>query len=192
MFENIVKHYHNFPIKGIDFIDVIPFLQDKQTFKDVVNKLGEMVTTSNIATMEARGFLFASPLLYGNNDITNIIPLRKKGKLPHAENDLRQVTIQKEYGQDEMFYRVSDFAKCKTSDEVIEITLFDDLLATGGTAQGIANSLNKETIDINGKKYKLHVKEFIFLIEITNIPGRKILETIAPVKSLVKVAEESC
>lgn len=192
MFENIVKHYHNFPIKGIDFIDVIPFLQDKQTFKDVVDTLGEMITTANIATMEARGFLFASPLLYGNNGISNIIPLRKKGKLPHSENDLRQVTIQKEYGQDEMFYRISDFAKCKTTGEVIEISLFDDLLATGGTAQGIAHSLNKETINIDGKTYKIHVKEFIFLIEITNIPGRKVLESIAPVKSLVKVAEESC
>lgn len=192
MFDNIVKHYHNFPIEGIDFIDVIPFLQDKQTFKNVVNKLGEMVTTPNIATMEARGFLFASPLLYGDNRISNIIPLRKKGKLPHAENDLRQVTIQKEYGQDEMFYRISDFAKCKPTGNILEISLFDDLLATGGTAQGIANALNKESINIDGNTYKIHVKEFIFLIEITNIPGRDILEPIAPVKSLVQVAEETC
>lgn len=192
MFENIVKHYHNFPIKGIDFIDVIPFLQDKQVFQEVVENLSKMISTPNIATMEARGFLFASPLLYGNNSVGTVVPLRKKGKLPHAEGDLRKVIIEKEYGMDEMYYRISDFSACKPTGDVIEISLFDDLLATGGTALGIANAINQETVSIDGKLYKLHVKEFVFLIEITNLTGRNLLEKIAPVKSLVHVAEEAC
>ncbi len=192
MFENIVKHYHNFPIKGIDFIDVIPFLQDKQVFQEVVENLNKMISTPNIATMEARGFLFATPLLYSNNSVSTVVPLRKKGKLPHAEGDLHKVVIEKEYGMDEMYYRISDFNACKPTDDVIEISLFDDLLATGGTALGIANAINQETVCIDGKLYKLHVKEFVFLIEITNLAGRNLLKKTAPVKSLAQVAEESC
>ncbi|MBQ9474563.1 MAG: hypothetical protein IJU81_09170 [Bacteroidales bacterium] len=189
MFENIVKHYLNFPIKGIDFIDVLPLLQDKAAFNQLTGELCRLVTTPNVVTMEARGFLFATPLLTNSSHVQTIVPLRKKGKLPFAEGDLRAVTIEKEYGQDQMYYRLSDLATCRTNGDVVEVTLLDDLLATGGTAIGMAESLNKERVVIDGREYKIHVKEFVFIVELSNLPGKSRLEPIAPVKSIISVAE---
>ena len=183
MFENVIKHYLDFPKPGIDFIDVLPFLQDREAFRQVVNEIDRLTTAPNVATVEARGFLFAAPLLSVSDHVKNIIPFRKKGKLPHAEGDLVKVEIMKEYGSDELFYRRSDFAACEPNGDYIDITLFDDLLATGGTVEGIIDSLQQQTID--GKK--IRIKEFIFLVELPALGGRKILEATAPVHSLMSL-----
>ena len=183
MFENVIKHYLDFPKPGIDFIDVLPFLQDKEAFQQVVKEIDRLSTTPNVATVEARGFLFAAPLLSVSDHVTKIVPFRKKGKLPHAEGDLVKVEIMKEYGSDELFYRRSDFAACETNGEFIDITLFDDLLATGGTVKGIADVLAQETIE--GRK--IRIKEFIFLVELPALKGRAIPEDIAPVHSLLSL-----
>ena len=152
MFENVIKHYPDFPKPGIDFIDVLPFLQDKEAFRQAVNE-------------------------------KTLVPFRKKGKLPHAEGDLVRVEIEKEYGSDELFYRLSDFAACEATGDYIDITLFDDLLATGGTVKGIVDSLQQQTID--GKK--IRIKEFIFLVELPALGGRKLLEGVAPVHALMRL-----
>ena len=94
-----------------------------------------------------------------------------------------RVCIEKEYGSDEVFYRRSDLASCTVNGDTIEVTLLDDLLATGGTAAGIAKSLNGEVI--GGRR--VVVKEFVFLVELPALGGRKILEAMAPVRSLVSL-----
>jgi adenine/guanine phosphoribosyltransferase-like PRPP-binding protein len=134
--------------------------------------------------VEARGFLFAAPLLCCSDHVDTIVPIRKKGKLPHDEGDLHKVCIEKEYGSDEVFYRRSDLAACTVTGDTIELTLLDDLLATGGTAEGIAKALNGEVID--GKR--VVIKEFVFVVELPALGGRKILESIAPVHSLMSLA----
>ena len=183
MFEDVIKHYPDFPKPGIDFIDVLPFLQDKDAFRQAIAEIDRLCTTPNVATVEARGFLFTAPLLTDSDHVQTIVPIRKKGKLPHAEGDLVRVEIEKEYGSDEVFYRRSDLAACVAKDNVIEVTLLDDLLATGGTAQGIAEALNGEVID--GRR--VVVKEFVFLVELPVLKGRKVLESIAPVRSLMSL-----
>ena len=183
MFENVIKHYLDFPKPGIDFIDVLPFLQDKEAFSQAVKEIDRLTTAPNMATVEARGFLFAAPLLSVSNHVKNIVPFRKKGKLPHAEGDLVKVEIMKEYGSDELFYRRSDFAACESNGEFINVTLFDDLLATGGTVKGIIDSLQQQVID--GRR--IRIKEFIFLVELPALGGRKILESTAPVYSLMSL-----
>ena len=183
MFEDVIKHYPDFPKEGIDFIDVLPFLQDKEAFGRAIAELDRLCTAPNIATVEARGFLFAAPLLTESKTVETIVPIRKKGKLPHGEGDIRRVTIEKEYGSDEVFYRLSDLAACTTTGDTIELTLLDDLLATGGTAEGIARSLQNEVVD--GKR--VVIKEFLFLVELPALKGRTILEKIAPVHSLMSL-----
>lgn len=183
MFEEVIKHYPDFPKPGIDFIDVLPFLQDKKTFAEAIREIERCCTAPNVATVEARGFLFAAPLLCSSQKVDTIVPIRKKGKLPHAEGDLVKVCIEKEYGSDEVFYRRSDLAACTVTDDRIELTLFDDLLATGGTALGIAKALNGEVIE--GRR--VVVKEFVFLVELPTLGGRKVLESVAPVRSLMSL-----
>ena len=183
MFEEVIKHYPDFPKPGIDFIDVLPFLQDKKAFAEAIRAIDRCCTAPNVATVEARGFLFTAPLLSVSDHVQTIVPIRKKGKLPHAEGDIQRVCIEKEYGSDEVFYRRSDLAACAVKEDVIELTLLDDLLATGGTAQGIAEALNREVID--GRR--VVVKEFVFLVELPALGGRKLLEPIAPVRTLMSL-----
>ena len=183
MFESIIKHYPDFPKPGIDFIDVLPFLQDKEAFRKAVAEIDRLCTAPNVATVEARGFLFTAPLLTVSDHVQTIVPIRKKGKLPHAEGDLVKVLIEKEYGSDEVFYRRSDLAACAHDGDTIELTILDDLLATGGTALGIAKLLNNEII--GGRR--VHVREFVFLVELPALHGRQVLEGIAPVHSLMSL-----
>ena len=195
---DIIRHYADFPIPGIDFIDIMPFLQNKEVFRSLVHDLDRLVTTPNVVTVEARGFLFAAPLLTESKTVANIVPIRKKGKLPFAKGDLHDVAIMKEYGEDHVYYRLSDIAAGvpgvttdgSTADpDTIYVSLFDDILATGGTAIGIAEKMNRETVRINGKTYRIKVKEFIFLVELASeIPGASDrLTSIAPVHSIIKL-----
>ena len=188
-YNEFIKFYPDFPIKGVNFVDIIPFLQDKELFRQLTDDLAKMCTAPNIAAPEARGFLFAAPMLYAQTHVQNVIPLRKKGKLPFAEGDLVQVEIMKEYGPDHVYFRRSDLAASQPKGDTVEITFFDDILATGGTAKGLAEGLNAQTVTIDGKTYKVKVKDFVFLVEIDDLPGRSRLEGIAPVKSLIHVTE---
>ena len=189
-YSKYIKFYPDFPIKGVNFVDIIPFIQDKELFRSLCDDLTAMCLAPNIAAPEARGFLFGAGMLYGPNPIQNLIPLRKKGKLPFAEGDLVQVEIMKEYGPDHVYFRVSDIAASKPQGDTIEITFFDDILATGGTARGLALGLNAQKVVIDGKEYQVKVKDFVFLVEIDDLPGRSRLEAIAPVKSVIHVKEK--
>lgn len=185
-----LRFYPDFPIKGVNFVDILPFLQDKALFRQLTDDLAALCTTANVVAPEARGFLFATPMLYADNPVENVIPLRKKGKLPFSDGDLAQVEIMKEYGPDHLYFRHSDLAACRPQGDCVELSFFDDILATGGTARGLAQYLNTLNVVIGGKTCRVKVKEFVFLVEIDDLPGRQRLEDIAPVKSLIRVSEK--
>ena len=50
-------------------------------------------------------------------------------------------------------------------------------------------SLNNQKVTIDGKEYKVKVTDFVFLVEIDDLPGRSIIEDLAPVKALIHVTE---
>ena len=185
---DIINHYPDFPKKGIDFIDILPFLHEKEAYNELIADIAAHVHCPNVATVEARGFLFAAPLLVTTQTVRNIIPIRKKGKLPFSEGDLHDVKIEKEYGSDHVFYRLSDIAAGVPEGDTFNITLFDDILATGGTAIGIAEALNREIILLNGKEYKVKVKEFLFMVEFPDLYDHDCINAIAPVHSFAQVA----
>ena len=183
--ETIIKHYPDFPVKGIDFIDVLPFLQNKEAFNKVVKAIDDACTAPNVTAIEARGFLFSTPLLVASQKVKALLPVRKKGKTPYRKGDLHKVEIVKEYGGDELYYRHSDIAALrKSNDNAIEICVFDDLLATGGTTLELAKALEKETVD--GCNVK--ITEFVFLVELPDLGGAALLSQIAPVHSLMQIA----
>lgn len=184
---DIINHYPDFPKAGIDFIDILPFLHEKEAFAHLVRDMAAHVHCPNVATVEARGFLFAAPLLTEAAHVRNIIPIRKKGKLPFCEGDLHHVDIEKEYGADQVFYRVSDIAAGVPEGDVFNITFFDDILATGGTACGIAEALNRETVTLGGKTYRVRVREFLFLVEFPDLYDRERINAIAPVHSFAQI-----
>ena len=184
---DIINHYPDFPKEGIDFIDILPFLQNKEAFNQLVADIDAHTHYPNVATVEARGFLFAAPLLTQSKLVQSVIPIRKKGKLPYNEGDLHDVAIQKEYGSDHVYYRLSDIAAGIPEGDTFNITFFDDILATGGTAVGIAEALNRETVTLNGREYKVKVKEFLFLVEFPDLYDHDRINAIAPVHSFAQV-----
>ena len=189
-YKKALKFYPDFPIPGVNFVDIIPFLQDKELFRSLTADLSALCASANIAAPEARGFLFAAPMLSQDDKTANVVPIRKKGKLPFAEGDLVAVDIVKEYGKDQVFYRLSDLAAGKPEGDIMPVTFFDDILATGGTARGIVESLNAQKVTVNGKEYAVKVTDMVFLVEIDDLPGRAVLEDLAPVKSLIHVVEK--
>ena len=189
-YQDIINHYHDFPKPGIDFIDILPFLSNKEAFSQLVADIEAHTHCPNVATVEARGFLFAAPLLTQSKLVENIVPIRKKGKLPYAEGDLHDVEIMKEYGADHVYYRLSDIAAGKPEGDTFYLTFFDDILATGGTACGIAQALNREVIHLDGKEYKVRVKEFLFIVEFPDLYDHDLINSIAPVHSFIKIHGE--
>jgi adenine phosphoribosyltransferase len=185
--KEVLKYYKDFPKEGIIFVDIIPFLQNKGVYKQLIAKVAKACTTPNIIAPEARGFLFAAPLLTEAEHVENIVPVRKSGKLPFAEGDLKEVLIEKEYGFDKLYYRASDIVAGKLSGDKFEVTILDDVLATGGTAEGLAESLESLKLEIDGKEYGVKVKEFVFIVEIEELGGKARLEKIAPVRSITVI-----
>lgn len=187
-YSDFLKFYPDFPIPGINFVDIIPLMQDKAVFENLIRDLGALCTSPNIAAPEARGFLFAAPMLLHCDNVHNIIPMRKKGKLPFREGDLIGVDITKEYGKDQIYFRLSDVAAGTPEGDCFNVTFFDDVLATGGTASGIAEGLERHKVTVNGKEYGIRVTDFVFLVELDDLKGRDRLSRIAPVKSLIHLA----
>ncbi|MBR5176763.1 MAG: hypothetical protein IKW89_12670 [Bacteroidales bacterium] len=187
MFEEHLKFYQDFPTPGIKFVDIIPYLQDRKVFSEVITEVGRLVTAPSLACPEARAFLFASPLLIADCGVENIILFRKRGKLPYSGNDLQTIEIMKEYGADKLIYRNSDIAAGKAEDGVFHVSIVDDVLATGGTAEGIAKALEATKLVIDGKEYGVKVNEFIFIVELDGLNARDRLSEIAPVYSIARV-----
>ena len=183
--KKLIKFYPNWPKEGVNFVDLLPLLSDADTFSVIIEELGKHLTTPNLAAPEARGFLFAAPLLVTDSKAHNLITFRKNGKLPANEGDLQKVSIVKEYGEDNIFFRKSDLQNAQLSGDVVEISILDDILATGGTAIEMAKHLEALTVEKDGVEYPVKVKEFIFLADLSFLHGKELLETIAPVYSLI-------
>lgn len=183
--KKLIKFYPDWPKEGVNFVDLLPLLSDAQIFGVIVEELGKHVTTPNIAAPEARGFLFAAPLLVTDSRAHTLITFRKNGKLPAKEGDLQKVSIVKEYGEDNLFFRKSDLENSLVTNGVVEVTILDDILATGGTSIEMAKHLEALTVVKDGVEYPVKVKEFVFLADLSFLHGKELLEEIAPVYSLI-------
>ena len=183
--KKLIKFYPDWPKEGVNFVDLLPLLSDAQIFGVIVEELGKHVTTPNIAAPEARGFLFAAPLLVTDSKAHTLITFRKNGKLPTKEGDLQKVSIVKEYGEDNLFFRKSDLENSLVTNGVVEVTILDDILATGGTSIEMAKHLEALTVVKDGVEYPVKVKEFVFLADLSFLHGKELLEEIAPVYSLI-------
>jgi len=127
---------------GITFFDITPLLADPAAFRYAIDALAERYKDSKankIVAAEARGFIFGAPLAYRMN--IGFIPVRKPGKLPYKTTS---VTYDLEYGSDSLQMHVD---AVKPGDRVL---IIDDLLATGGTTNGMIQLVEGAGADIAG------------------------------------------
>ena len=157
--KDYIESIPGFPKEGIIFRDVTPILQNARAMRYCVDQLNDFVKSVGADVVigpEARGFLFGVPVALENN--VGFVPVRKPGKLPRetisCEYDL-------EYGSNELFMNKDAI---KPGQRVVVI---DDLLATGGTAKATAKMIEQ----LGGV-----VAGFAFIIELTGLPGREVLE----------------
>ena len=121
-----IRNVPDFPIKGIQFKDITTLLQDPKAFKAAIDEMVKhykSMKIDKIVSQEARGFIFGGVLAYLLG--AGFVPIRKPKKLPYKTVSH---TYEKEYGKDEIHMHVD---AVKPGENVL---LFDDLLATGGTA----------------------------------------------------------
>ena len=124
-----IRDIPDYPKKGIVFFDITPILSDPEAFRHAVDMLAERFKdcgATKIVAAEARGFIFGAPLAYKMG--IGFVPIRKPGKLPYKN---RCVTYDLEYGTDTL---------CMHEDAIAEgekVLVIDDLLATGGTVEGM-------------------------------------------------------
>lgn len=122
-----LRHFADFPIKGIDFVDIMPLFLDPKVHETLVAALDlqvkegfDQITPDVIVGLDARGFLFGPGLALRLG--TGFAPVRKKGKLP---GPCVTAEYQKEYGTD-LFQMQEDAIKPGQ-----KVLIVDDIIATG-------------------------------------------------------------
>lgn len=76
-----IRTQENYPIEGVEFIDITPLTLNGQIYDAIIEKFSSLLashTIDYIVSPEARGFLFGCPV--ASRLQTGFIPVRKKGK----------------------------------------------------------------------------------------------------------------
>lgn len=137
-----IRTERDFPIKGIEFIDINPLIIQKESLNEIIEKFVQELKNKNIdyiVAPEARGFLLGSAIAIKIN--AGCIPVRKKGKLPPTTVE-SSFEYEKEYGIDilELPKLVNEEYRNK------RFYIIDDIYATGNTL----NSISKAIKDLGG------------------------------------------
>ncbi len=155
-----IRSIPDYPKKGILFRDITTLIKDKDAFKECINQMSMILTKldfDRIASIESRGFVFASALCY--NLSKSLILMRKKDKLP-AEKYSQEFEL--EYGKATLEMHKDSIAPKE------RILIIDDLIATGGTAEAGAKLVEKAGGIVAG---------FVFAINLFDLNGKKLLES---------------
>ena len=170
--ENLKKYINeinDFPKEGIVFKDINPIYKEPKKWIELMLPLQRLITTTKpdyIAGIESRGFISASALAFKLE--IGFIPIRKPNKLP---GKVIGVNYKLEYGEDRLEMQQSAVEKNS------KVIVIDDLLATGGTASAAGNLIIEAGANLIG---------YAFLVELTDLNGRKNLDNNLFIESLIK------
>ena len=150
-----IRTEKDFPVKGIEFIDINPLILQKETLMEITDKFTDELKNKNIDYIvmpEARGFLFGTLVAYKLN--IGCIPVRKKGKLPPT-TVAKQFDYEKEYGKDslELPKLVDESYKGK------RFYIIDDIYATGNTMKSIKEAIESLEGIVVGEGVVLNIVE---------------------------------
>ena len=164
-----IRTIPDYPKPGILFRDITTLLGDARAFRRAIDELVQPwagTKIDKVAGMEARGFILGGAVAHQLS--AGFAPIRKKGKLPFTKVS---VAYSLEYGIDEM----------EMHDDAItpgeRVILVDDLIATGGTAEGAVKLLKQIGADVVAA---------CFVIDLPELGGaQKIRDLGVPVRTLV-------
>ncbi len=167
-----IRTIPDYPKPGILFRDITTLLGDARAFRRSVDELVHPFAGAKIdkvAGIEARGFILGGAIAHQLS--AGFVPIRKKGKLPHATI---RVAYSLEYGLDEMEMHRDGVLRGE------RVILVDDLIATGGTAEGAVKLLTSLGAEVVAA---------CFVIDLPELGGAdKIRKLGVPVRTLVQFA----
>ena len=133
-----IRTERDFPQKGIEFIDIMPLIIQKETFNEIIEKFVTEIREKKIDYIvgpEARGLILGAAI--AREMSIGFIPIRKAGKLPPTTVE-KKFEYEKEYGKDQL-----ELPKLVNEEyQGKRIYIVDDIYATGNTMKAI-----KETIE---------------------------------------------
>jgi adenine phosphoribosyltransferase len=167
--KSAIRTIPDYPKPGIKFRDITTLLGDARAFRRAVDELVQPWAGSKIdkvAGIEARGFILGGAVAHQVS--AGFVPIRKKGKLPHTTV---RIAYSLEYGLDEM----------EMHEDAVErgerVILVDDLIATGGTAEGAVKLL---------RNMGAQVLAACFIIDLPDLGGADKLRRLdLPVRTLI-------
>jgi adenine phosphoribosyltransferase len=154
-----IRDIPDFPKPGIQFKDITPLLLDADALSEAVSQLAAWarpLEVDFVVAAEARGFILGAAVARELG--AGFVPARKPGKLPHETISAEYIL---EYGVDALEMHADALA------DGARVLLHDDLLATGGTAQALAELIEGTGAVIAG---------CAFLVELAFLRGRRRLE----------------
>jgi adenine phosphoribosyltransferase len=164
-----VRTIPDYPKPGIMFRDITTLLGNARAFRRAVDELVQPYAGSKIdqvAGIEARGFILGGAIAHQLS--SGFVPIRKKGKLPHQTVRMAYAL---EYGTDEMEIHVDAIRPGE------RVLLVDDLIATGGTAEGAVRLL---------RQIGAVVEAACFIIDLPELGGAEKLKAMnVPVRTLM-------
>lgn len=152
--KEFIRSVADFPKKGILFRDITTLIKDAGAFKYVIDKFYEHYKDKKIdkvVSTEARGYIFGGALAYKLG--AGVVIVRKPGKLP-AQTSKEEYEL--EYGTDALEIHKDAITRGE------RVLVFDDLLATGGTALATCKLAER----LGGK-----IVGVAFLIELADLKG---------------------
>ena len=164
-YKEIIKSYKDFPIDGVEYLDLNPIYKDPKhrdmLVSDCMDKIVDMIPPSfdYIGVVESRGFLIGSILAHLLDK--GLVLLRSKpGRLP---GKTKKISHTLEYGNSQMEVQVGSGS----------VLVFDDVLATGGTSQAAVDVLTKAGYTPLGALFPV---ELTFLNPKLSIPYESIVK----------------
>ena len=154
-----IRTEKDFPKKGIEFIDIMPLIIQKETFNEIIEKFAKEIKCKEVDYIvgpEARGFIFGVPVAYALG--VGFVPVRKPGKLPYETISMK---YDLEYGQDELQIHKDAIKPGQ------RVAIIDDLLATGGTILACCKLVERLGGIVAG---------IGFVIELQDLKGREVLK----------------
>jgi len=134
----LVRDVPDYPQPGVVFKDITPLLADAAGFAAAVAALAAgYEQVDKVAGIEARGFILAAPVACTLG--VGFVPVRKLGKLPGP-------TIAETYALEYGTATVEVHADAFRSGE--RVLMFDDVLATGGTAAATARLIRRSGAEV--------------------------------------------
>ena len=164
-----IRTIPDYPKPGIKFRDITTLLGSARAFRRAVDDLVNPWAGSKIdkvAGIEARGFIIGGAVAHQVS--AGFVPIRKKGKLPY---ETVRIAYSLEYGIDEMEMHKDAVVKGE------RVVLVDDLVATGGTAEGAVKLL---------RNMGAEVLAACFIVDLPDLGGAAKLRALGvPVRTLV-------